>query len=266
MASIDPGLSDWGRRVAERELAAGPRPILRALVWVKPNAVASLSSPAQYVCSDGGVYWVKHQTQSQLRLGCELIACRAAFRVGAGPAVAPVDVPIDLPPSGHGGPDRTGLGLGSHDVGDHFNTKPPNIIPPSFDPATLNPTSIGTVIASMTWLQIQDEQALVNAASGRIFQHDNGDAMFNGTLEGTFMVRLPHSTTIPQTLGLRRQDIEPGLAVIQALEDGDIAELVAHVPAFHGQTMLLETRARIAQWLAASRDRLEPLLAARWIP
>jgi hypothetical protein len=247
-------LSELDRRGVKR---------LTALAFV-PQAARPMTfaKPRQYVCDDGGAYWLKRDGQRGLLL--EVIAGRIGARLGVAAKAAVVGVSsaaaqqdpccTHLEGTCVGSLDLPGVDNVSRDLAHTFVN---GVLPPSVV-SRIDSHQRALVVVFQTWLHLADTQAFLEMASGRLYSADHGDWGPD--------VAAPTTRTVIFTDGLPRDRpptsaIDAAVARVQAFSDEVLLEDVSRIPDDPGWQADAGRRLQVAEWLASRRDCLDGVMA-----
>jgi hypothetical protein len=231
-----------------------------ALAYARNPRQQTHASPHAFVCSDGATYWVKSRAQNGL--SAELIAGRLAGKLGVGASAKIVEVPAQaLPPRG-AADHLLGVGVGSRDLGG-FNPRELHEFLAeghSFDAGVVDPASRASAIVFQTWIQAEDSQVLIDAATGRVVSIDHGAALGGG--EGDLTVIVTDIPGVAPTLGKDARLLRRAVESIEALTDKDLLRFCACIPDSPNWNASTEHRLQLAQWLRNRQTRLQEVISA----
>jgi hypothetical protein len=232
-----------------RQLDRVPEETIYALGREPHEVAVTYSSPTRVACSDGKTYWLKPKAQRGLAV--ELAAGRIVSRTGAGPNAKIVEVPAvvfrDDPRLGR----FNGPVVGSLHLPGTFSTKEIRVMIGSgqFDSRVVDPASRALVIATQTWLNVEDAQVRVGALDGRVYSVDHGvalDAQLRGRPTNVVVVSIPG---VSNDLGREWAIMKMAVETIESIREEEILAAVAGMPDAPGWQASFARRLAVATWL-----------------
>lgn len=223
---------------------------------------ASLANPKAFICTDGTTYWLKKDAQYGLM--SELVGCRLAAIVGAGPSAKIINVPPEALPNDGSAARWQGLAVGVEDRPDTVNSKDLQQL------INVGQAQAGRIVAAdralvvsfQTWIGVDDAQLLVSLTTGTLMSIDYG-ACFNPAVELTDPVLvIAHIPGIDDAIGRDAGHIRSAVDRIEAVTDQDILEALARMPTDSVWQSTIERRLAVGRWLCHRRARLRGVMQA----
>jgi hypothetical protein len=226
----------------------------------------SLARPQPFVCSDGRTYWLK--ADAQHGLAAELIGCRMAALINAGPRAEIVYLPKHALPEDGSANHLEGYCVGVLDLPDCLNAKnelQPLIREGAFDVNVVDAASRARVIVFQSWLGAEDPQVLVNVRRGTVHSVDHGAAFRDPQTTTRPVVQLTPIPGVAASVGQDLHLLTPAVTDVIATTGMDLLEAVAGLapgsPWEDGKWQGgLRRRREIAGWLGERRIPLREVI------
>jgi hypothetical protein len=242
-----------------RRLDAAGIDALTARAPAPMDSAPTYSVPRAFLCSDGGVWWLKSKAQQGLAV--EVVAGRLAKLVGAGPGASPVYVGSDAIAGQLGLLRFEGHVAGiEHRPGVESSKRLARLMGGGGIAMPVNGFSRALVVTFQTWLHVADPQVLINILTGEVETYDHGDTfgqLLKGPPSAVVIARIPG---VADHFGLGRAELDAAVRRVEALTELEILWAVSGLPDRPGWRASFARRLAIAEWLIRRQGRLREVL------